>query len=524
MLHFLLFTALVQQDRLQVDPLLLVQAAEVWSVIGRKDNPVWPGWDARNTPILVYFPGKQDVLINHPKPPDGFKRYTGALQSPIGPIFVKDGPTIKDLDGQNTSAVVGGVGTLVVADTLSTRRQWVEGLAGQFVEHPENATKVITDGLFPNPYDSMTVFAHEAFHVYQRKMAPNKSASELDVLKYPALSVENNVGFALESDYLAEAANAKTAAEARAAAVKWLAIRKWRRAGISDMSTRYEDGNEFNEGLAEYVQYKLLECLQTKTPSREMWLVQGFQGYGDLQPQRERMIAKMQSALTGQLNVNNDPFGASPVRFRLYFSGMAIGAMLDRLGAKWHDPMLKTDATLTSLVENAVHASPEELDRAKAEVQSSPRFKELTDLKLKLAKDGEAHIQKVLAGFDSCPGELVIDYSKAAKPAVGFAFTPFGVLRVSDDRTVFRLIPMRGQVGSLTVAEDGARPVLLDSGAKVVRYQLTATPEEAAIKLQIGDSLQAVDAQTLALPGVTLTNVKGTLRVEGRRVTLIVAD
>lgn len=524
MLHFLLFTALVPQDRLQIDPLLLVQAAEVWSVIGRKDNPVWPGWDARNTPVLVYFPGNQDVLINHPKPPAGFKKYTGAVRSPIGPIFVKDGPTIKDMDGQNTSTEVGGVGTLVVADTLSTRRQWMEGLVGQFVEHPENATKVITDGLFPNPYDSMAIFAHEAFHVYQEKLAPKKAANELDVLKYPALSVENNVGFALESDFLAEAAKAQTPAGARAAAVKWIATRKWRRAGLSDASTRYEDGNEFNEGLAKYVEYKLMECLQRNTPSREMWLVQGFQGYGNLQPQRERMIGQMQMALTGQMNVNNDPFGASPVRFRLYFSGMAVAAMLDRLGAKWHDPMLNTDATLTSLVENAVHATPEELELATLEIQSSPRFKELTDLKLKLAKDGEAHIQTVLAGFESCPGELVIDYSKAAKPAVGFGFTPFGVLRVSDDQAVFRLIPIRGRVGSLTVAEDGARPVLIDSGAKVVRYQLTATPDEAAIKLQIVGGLQAVDAKTLALPGVTLTNLKGTLKVEGRKVTVIVAD
>jgi len=347
----------------------------------------------------------------------------------------------------------------------------------------------------------------------------------MEVLKYPALSVENNVGFALESDFLAEAAKAKTVAEARAAAVRWLATRRWRRAGLSEGPIRYEDGNEFNEGLAKYVEYKLMECLQSKTPSRDMWLVQGFQGYGDLELQRESMIGQMQAALTGQMNVNNDPYGASPVRFRLYFSGMAIAAMLDRLGAKWHDPILKTDATLTSLVEKAVHATPEELERAKAEIQSSPRFKELTDLKLKLAKDGEAHIQKVLASFDSCPGELEIDFSKTTKPAVAFSFTPFGVLRVSDDQRIFRLIPIGGRVGSLTIAEDGARPVLHDSGAKVVRYQLTAVPDEAAIKLQIGGGgLQAVDAKTLALPGVTLGNVKGTLRFEGRKVVLVLAD
>src|ERR1035438_3611514 len=101
---------------IQINPLLLVEAQEIWSIIGRRDNPVWPGWDARNTPILIYFPGRQDLLVNHPKPPAGFTRYRGPITSPIGPIYIKDGKTIIDLDGQNTSTDVNGVRTLVVAD------------------------------------------------------------------------------------------------------------------------------------------------------------------------------------------------------------------------------------------------------------------------------------------------------------------------------------------------------------------------------------------------------------------------
>jgi hypothetical protein len=50
---------------LHIDPLLIAQAAEVWTIIGGKDNAIWDGWDATNTPLLIYLPGVQDVLVNH---------------------------------------------------------------------------------------------------------------------------------------------------------------------------------------------------------------------------------------------------------------------------------------------------------------------------------------------------------------------------------------------------------------------------------------------------------------------------
>lgn len=518
MISALLLIASAQSNQLQVDPLLIVQAAEVWSVIGRSDNPVWPGWDARGTPIVLYFPGKQDVLINHPKPPEGFVKYTGPVQSPIGPIYIKNGATIKDLDGQNTSTEVGGVGTLVVADTLSSRRQWLESLAGR---KAEELPGIINEGLLPNPYETLALIAHEAFHVYQGKMSPNKGANELAVLTYPSLSVENNVGFALESDFLAHAAKS---ANPRQEAVKWLAVRQWRRGFLPKESSAYEDGNEFNEGLAKYIEYKLLESLEAKTPSKEMWLVQGFRGYDNLESERDRLIERVKKAMSGEMDVNNDRFGASPVRFRLYFSGMAAAVLLDRLGAKWHDEALESTASLTELVEQQVKPTPGELKQALSEILASARFKDLTKTKQNLAKEGEAHIREVMSGFDKSPGELEIDYSKLSKPRVGFGFTPFGVLRVDNDRTIFRLLPITGLVGNLMITEDGARPVFHDKAAKIIRYQLTAAPEEAKIKSLVGDNLNSVNVKSLKLAGVELSNLNGSLLVSGRKITVVVTD
>lgn len=507
---------LAQSHDLQVDPLLLAEAEQIWAVIGRKDNPVWPGWDARKTPLLFYLPGKQDALVNHPNPPDGFQRYQGGFKTSLGPIWIKDGPTIFDLDGQNTSTDVNGVRTLVVADTLSTRRQWIESFAGQ-----PDASKQIDGGLYPDPYSSMTLIAHEAFHVYQDKQAPDKGGSEMALTKYPSLSVDNNVGYALEADLLSAALHAKSPIEAREQGVKWLAVRQSRRKGLSPECAAYEDATEFSEGLAKFIEYRLLECLQGKTPTQSMWLQQGFKGFSDLAPMREGLLRQMAGFMSGANVVNNDPYGASPVRFRLYYSGLGVAALLDRLGPSWKEQIFQPKATLTGLAVQALNASPTELEAALDAVKRSERYSSLLAQKQGLAQEGERHIQTVLAGLSNAEGEVIIDYSKLSQPKVGFAFTPFGILRVDDERTVFRLISIRGVIGALQFSEDGARPVLHDTKQKQVHLVLSGPPKEADIQEQLK---KQGDSPTLALPGVSLKSLKGSVRVEGSKVYVSLAD
>lgn len=498
-------------DVLNVDPLLLVQAREVWSLIGRKDNPVWPGWDARKTPILIYFPGKQDLLINHPKPPEGFRKYGGPVKSSIGPIYLRDDKTVFDLDGQNTSTQVGGIETLVIADTLSARRQWVESVAPSVVANPVTAKEEIASGLFPNPYDSMVMFTHEAFHVYQRKMVPNKAGNESVLARYPSLSAENNAAIAYEGDLLASAIGAKTVEECRRVGLQWLALRQYRRSILGSSVSEYEDGTEFSEGLAKYVEYRSLQCFEGKKPSAEMWLLEGFRGYGDLSAQRQRLIRQMKGFMNGANVVNGDLYGASSIRFRLYYSGMAVGLLLDRLAVKWYDRIFQKGTSLTGLATEALHATPAELAAALSAAQASDAYRKYLGEKQKLASDGEVYIQAEVDKFASAPGELVLDYSKVGASKVGLSYTPFGILRVSDDETIYRLIPIRGSVGSLSFSEDAARPVLQDRKGSLLRFQLTGLPE-------VSDSV--LDGKDLTLPGVTLKNVHGRVRVAGRRVVV----
>ena len=255
---------------LQIDPLLIAQAAEIWTLIGAADNPLWPGWCGKDSPILIYLPGRQDVLINHPSPPPGFVRYAGPISFPVGQIFVRDGDTFFAIDGQNTSTDVAGHQTLVVADTLSNLRNSLVSVISSSASAAEKIERLDFSQLSNDPYDTMGLIAHEAFHVFQQRVARGKSGNELALTRYPTLAVSNKVGFALEGRLLAAALRETSRSAQRDLALRWLAVREWRRRQLTREDIAYEDGTEFNEGLAKYIEYRLLQVLEGREPGPQM--------------------------------------------------------------------------------------------------------------------------------------------------------------------------------------------------------------------------------------------------------------
>jgi hypothetical protein len=507
---------------LRVDPLLIAQAAEVWGVIARPDNPIWPGWNAADTPLLFYLPGTQDVLINHPKPPEGFRRYTGPVGLAGAEIFIRDGRTFFEFDGQNTALEVAGVPTLVVADTLSNRRQQVQGWLSDPTPAAQKSAHLGWDQLQSNPYDSLCMIAHEAFHAYQAKAAPNKKGSELAVMRYPATAAANTLGFALEGKALSAALRGNPA-QARRQALLWLAARQERRRNLSAEAVGYEDYIEYLEGSAKYVEYRLLQVLEGRTPKPAMAWVQGFHGYGDLKGERERLIAQMEKHMAGEANVNNDPYGASP-RMRLYFSGMAVGVLLDQVSPGWHGKLLSPQASLTGLAAEAIAATPAELARALEEVKNQPGYGELAAKKARLEKEAQSAADRLVEETLNGPKTtLVIDYSAIPDGKAGFAFTPFGVLRVDDRRTLLRLIPVSARVAGTTLKQTAAMPVLHDREKKQIACQLQELlPRAKAMELlglRDGDA-ETVEIKGIELPGVRMDGGKGRVSIGERKIEI----
>jgi len=505
---------------------LIAEAEEVWALIASPNNPVWPGWDASRTPLLFYLPGEQDVLINHPHPPDGFVPYSGPISFPGDRVFVKNGPTIVQWDGQNTSKDIAGVQTLVVANTLSNLRNHLRDL---LQERPaaEKVQGLSFSDLATDPYDQLAMVVHEAFHVFQHAQAPTKGANEMLLLQYPVLSVENNVGMAQEGAALAEALRATDAAAVRRAAVRWLALRKDRRASLPAKALEYEDGCEFNEGLAKYTGYRLFQVLEGRVPGSGMRWAQGFGGYASLAPQREQLIESMIQHMSGAVVVNDDPYGTAPLRMRLYYSGMAVGAMLDKVSSTWKSRIFAPDTSLTTIAEEALKPSSSELADALRESRSDPAYASLVESKTKLAEAGKARTQAVLNEIQRGPGVgLIVDYSGLdASSRVGMNFTPFGITKVDADRTIFSQIPIGvifGQEGELK--QKVPAPVLRDNGRRLVRFRLPANATRAEVEKALA-SLQTHDGAianlALELPGVSLKASKAQIKWSGEDLIIV---
>lgn len=509
---------------LGVGPLLFDAAAEVWGVIARPVNPVWPGWNATDTPLLLYLPDRQDLLIGHPHPPPGFVPYTGPLRFPGGAAMsVHNGTTLISLDGQNTSRDVGGVRTLVVADPLSNLRVNLRAMLEDPRPGPEKSRELKFEDLTPDPYDQLGLIVHEAFHVYQDRQAPDRGVNEGMLVGYPVLSVDNNVDMGLEASALSTAIAAADPAAFRAASVRWLAIREHRRALLKKHARDYEDGVEFTEGLAKYTEYRLLQVLEGRTPGPGIERAQGFIGYRDLAPRRREMIEQMTHQLRGEVNVNNSPYGTAPLRMRLYYSGMAIAALLDRLSLTWKYDVFSTDSSLTALARASLHATPDELAQGWEQAQADTARPALLAAKQRLAEDGRRDAERRVAAIEGGTGTgIEVDYSRLGTETVGMAFTPFGITSVDSSRIIFDQTPIvvAFPEGS-RLTETFALPLLRDTHRHTVACRLEKTVSRGEVDRQAGSRKpggKTPGPVKLELPGVTLDLKRASL--EWRKGTL----
>ncbi len=515
-----------QSVRLRIDPRMIAEAAEVWALIAAAENPIWPGWNASDTPILFYLPGEQDVLINHPRPPEGFLVYDGPVRFPGRRILVRDGATILQWDGQNTSRAIEGIPTLVVADALSNLRQQIGGVLEDPRPSAEKTRELGFSQLATDPYDQLSLIVHEAFHVFQERVAPTKSANEMLLLYYPVLSVENNVGFAQEGMALSKALRSKNEVAFRGAVVRWLALRQERRSKLPSKAIEYENGVEFGEGLAKYTEYRLLESLEGRTPGQEMWWVQGFHGYDDLVSRRSQLVDKMVQHMRGEISVNNDPYGTAPLRMRLYYSGMAIAALLDRLSTNWKEQIIQSEASLTDLVEDAVDAGARELGTALEDARGEADYEALVGEKTRLEEEGRAQIDTTLARIEHGVGTgVVIDYGALGKPDVSMSFTPFGITVVDNDRVIFTQVPISaGFADGSEVAQMEPRPLLHDKKKRLIQFRLLreVPAEEIARALgsEISTGKDAVELK-LRLPEVSVSSASAVIQSKGKDLWIV---
>jgi hypothetical protein len=251
-------------------------------------------------------------------------------------------------------------------------------------------------------------------------------------------------------------------------------------------------------------------------------LAQGFAGLEDLTHMREIRLKQLLMNMSGEINVNNDRYGTAPIRFRLYYSGMAIAAMLDRFDPDWKEAIFESGVSLTDLASKALEPQPGELKSALAKVQSGPEYEELVIAKRQLEVDGQADTAAMVDAIRHGPNTMLeIDYSGLDDVKSGIAFTPFGVRAVDNNRTIYTLVPIRARIGSddFEFSHSSPTDTLEDRLNQKFQFQLAEkidagelTKILAASSKGPDDSFNGLD---VVLGGVTLKAKRAIIKHQG---------
>jgi hypothetical protein len=437
------------------------------------------GWDFKSTPILFYRPNVQELLINYPHQPKGFSLYTGFNPLHDKKIYIRDGATTIAYDDQNTSIEIDSIPVLVVADPFSTLRNQMTDMMGR----PREVTdQWLTKWQFiPDPYFKLEVILHEAFHVYQNRMAPDKYADESVVSQYPLLDPENNALYVLEGNILKDAVLAHQSEARREALKKFVAVRTYRQSRLDSSWVEYENLNEYQEGLAKYVEYKFMQLGEGIKPIKEMQYHQGFNGY------RGVLLKKFQAAIDNMVSivaVNDDrfgnKFGSGPLRFKLYDLGACEALLLDGILPNWEDKIFEPRVYLIDLLRQSVLLTKEEMKQYLDKAKKEYKYDEAYQSKLEFEKEGNRKIEEKVASILKTEKTLVkISYGSLTQTVRIGRYTPFGVTQISKQSAIYEMVPI------LVYFTKGCKldfkqaiPVIVDQDKKQIIFSVDAPPSK----------------------------------------------
>ena len=496
---------------LGIDPLLLGSVREYRHILTTIGADIFPGWDASSMPVLVYRPGVQDILIGADHRPPGYARYTGPSPLAGEILYARNDSTLMTLDDQNTSTDLDRMRVLVVADQYSRLRNSLRAIYGR----PETFVNQWLDhwNFVPSAYDEVQLLLHEAFHVHQDRLAPDKGADESAVARYPVLDPENNTLFTLEGQILRDALLTSDRARQRERAGMFLAVRAARRAGLDSSATAYENLNEYSEGLGRYVEYRFLQIGERVTPTPEMWLHTGFHGYrGALRPRFEAALDDMVKVAGNTDDRFGNRFGTGPLRFRLYYLGAAQALLLDALAPGWKTRIFEPGVYLTDLLAQAVPLKPGEASTLLQRARDEYGYDRIRADRQAFAEEGRARIQQRVDSILHTPQTLVTIAYGAAGERIGIGFTPFGVTAVSDRSAIYDMVPISIRFGNgVLLAMKAVTPTLVDRTAKTVQFTV---PSAAA-------SLEGTGPTGISTAEFSLTGAPGTsISVAGNQVRI----
>ncbi len=330
--------------------------AEYFHLRDQLGERVWPGFGDADIPVVLYneatvfLVGLADPAPGWRPMPDGDA--AGGSWSPLAeavagqPAYGQPLPA----NGATPQAFTVQVGDRWAASL--TTMEWMRvGLAEEIrADLPPAVAAVFPYGLFLDQLLSgsdqfISLIAHEAFHAFQGQVAPQRLAAAEAASRQEAGYPWETTAAAWQSELatLAAAVAAPTDAEAARLAGEFLDSRARRRAemGLTPAQIDFEQQREWLEGLARYAElaiWREAAADPAYQPVAALADEPDFADYTGYEARWQRELEQMER------------MAAQPDEGRFYYSGMAIGVLLDRLQPGWKARALEPGVTLEGVL------------------------------------------------------------------------------------------------------------------------------------------------------------------------------
>lgn len=499
------------EDELKIDPLLLVSLKECRNITKTFGDEFYHGWDFQKTPVLFYKPNVQELLINYPHKPEGFSEYTGFNPLKDETIYVRNDTTFFSIDDQNTGTEIEGIRVLVVADPFSRMRNQIRGAV---LDRTKNfVVNWLDDWNFLQcPYDEIRIIIHEAFHIFQEKVAPEKFANEMIVSIYPLLDPVNNSLYVLEGNTLRDALFAKGSKERMEKIKEFVALRTFRKSRLEEDVVEYENLNEYVEGTAKYVEYKFLKIGEAVEPIKEMYYHNGFNGYrGVLSKQFEEEINDMVKIASVSDNRFGNKYGTGPMRFRLYGLGACQALLLDEVMPEWKTEIFKDNVYLCDLLKNAVELSKADMERYLRQAKTEYNYNQVYQKKLLFEQEGKKKIQEKIDAILRTDKALITISYQGYTDEIGLSYSPFGVTQINESSAIYDLVPIAVYFKKEVVLRSKKIiPMIIDQEKKEIIFTINSPVSKFG-----SGAVNQLDTDEF-----TLSNVKMEIEREGSNITI----
>jgi hypothetical protein len=349
------------------DKELLAGLAEAYHLSREKGGQVWAGFELHKRPLALYDRGRVAFLINHPKPPKGFVKFTQATPLSLNaPIYVRYGRSSEFEQADSLGIVLNGVRTTLLPypfffyDGAVTSRDFVSALFASYIQH-----------------------GFRQFASYEKR-------SEAQFNAYPISNVANMAMADVENKMLAVALHAENLDLAKRNALWFVAMRRERQELLGKSHGAYEDQAEAIEGSTRFAELMFAAAgSHDYRPLQSPFLkASGYAKEGDLVRQ-----------ISGLLHQTIDPNAVRRDRFSLTGSAMAL--LLDRFGAgSWRQQVTAGGEALDDLLARAVSFSEPQRERLLSEARRVYAY----DRTLKELEETVGRMPTSLATFNASAG------------------------------------------------------------------------------------------------------------------------